>query len=101
MGVSRSRRLLTRVWLPALALVVVTVTTVTIFVKHPWWMPVDISAEGPGIDRQIFETLVASGILFVLGQLLLGSLIWKFAGERHVPANFISGLHQACAFRPR
>jgi hypothetical protein len=25
----------------------------------------------------------------------------QFDGERRVPANFISGLHQACAFRPR
>jgi cytochrome c oxidase subunit II len=65
----------------ALALTIFTIATVAIFLKLPWWMPVDISAEGPAIDRQIVDTLVASGILFVLGQLLLGAFAWKFSGD--------------------
>lgn len=67
-------------WLAA-TLAVLTIATVGLFLKHPWWMPVDISADGPSIDRQIMDTLAASGVLFVLSQFLLGAFIWKFSGE--------------------
>ena len=66
----------------ALALAILTIATVGIFAMHPWGMPPDISMEGPAIDRQIFETLLASGnFVFVLGQLLLGAFAWKFSGD--------------------
>jgi cytochrome c oxidase subunit 2 len=68
-------------WLAA-ALAVMTIGTVTLFVRHPWWMPLDISADGPLIDRQMIETLAACGLLFVLSQFLLGAFIWKFSGEK-------------------
>ena len=63
----------------ALVLAILTLASVAVFFTHAWWMPVDISTDGPAIDRQIAETMLVSGILFVLAQALLGIFAWKFA----------------------
>jgi cytochrome c oxidase subunit 2 len=63
----------------ALVLTILTLASVAVFFAHAWWMPIDISTDGPAIDRQIAETMFVSGILFVLAQALLGIFAWKFA----------------------
>ena len=63
----------------AIVLTILTVATVVGFFTHAWWMPVDISASGPAIDREIADTMLLSGILFVLAQTALGIFAWKFA----------------------
>ena len=62
----------------AIILAVITLTSVGIFAAHIWWMPADISLHGPPLDRQMEATVVATGILFVLAQLLLASFVWKY-----------------------
>jgi cytochrome c oxidase subunit 2 len=64
----------------ALAVVVtlITVISVAIVWGHVWWLPVDISAHGWAIDRQMNLTLIITGIIFVLAQLGLALFVWKY-----------------------
>lgn len=63
----------------AIVVTVITVVSAAIFVSHIWWLPPDISQLGAGIDHQMSETMVSSGILFVLAQLVLAFFVWRFA----------------------
>jgi cytochrome c oxidase subunit II len=62
----------------ALVIVVITVLSVYVFAAHVWWLPVDVSVHGPGIDHQFMITLVMCGIIFVAAQLALGYVVWKY-----------------------
>src|ERR1700682_872176 len=42
-------------------------------------MPPDVSQLGAGIDHQMAETMITSGILFVVAQLFLASFVGRFA----------------------
>src|SRR5690242_711264 len=64
----------------AVAVTVITVVSTAIFVGHVWWPPVDISVHGPAIDRQLRETMVMAGILFVVSQLALAVFAWQYSG---------------------
>jgi len=66
----------------ALVLTIITVVSTAIFVLRVWWLPADISAHGPQIDHQLMETMVSSGVLFVLSQLALALFVWKYADRR-------------------
>jgi cytochrome c oxidase subunit II len=62
----------------AMVIFLITAVTVWIFWAHVWWLPVDISAHGRGIDHQFFLTLILTGVVFVLAQLGLGYFVWKY-----------------------
>jgi cytochrome c oxidase subunit II len=66
----------------AVVVTIITLVSAGIIVMHVWWMPVDISTVGPRIDRQIDETMVATGILFLSSQLLLGFFVWKSGDKK-------------------
>ncbi|MGA8036382.1 MAG: hypothetical protein WA823_06170 [Candidatus Acidiferrales bacterium] len=61
----------------AIVVTVIAVVSVTFFVLHTWWMPVDISTTGPALDRQMNETMVETGLLFLAGQILLAIFVWQ------------------------
>ena len=61
----------------AVLVVVITLISVSFFVRHTWWMPTDISTTGAAIDRQLDETMIETGLLFLAGQLLLGLFVWQ------------------------
>jgi len=63
----------------AVVLAIITVVSTALFVAHTWWLPVDISAHGQAIDRQLSETMVTSGVLFVLSQFALALFVWRYA----------------------
>ena len=65
----------------AAIIVVITVISTAIFLSRAWWMPADISVLGVGIDRQMAETMVAAGVLFVTSQLVLALFVWQY-GDR-------------------
>jgi cytochrome c oxidase subunit II len=65
----------------AVVLTIITVVSTAIFVMHVWWLPVDISAHGAGIDHQLSETMWSAGILFVVSQLALALFVWQY-GDR-------------------
>ena len=64
----------------AVVVAVIALVSAAIFALHVWWLPVDISAHGSRIDRQLNETMVASGTLFVLAQLALAAFVWQAGG---------------------
>jgi cytochrome c oxidase subunit II len=60
----------------AVVMVAITLVSAYFVVAHTWWMPVDISVHGPAVDRQIEETMIGSGSLFILSQLLLAAFVY-------------------------
>jgi len=63
----------------ALIVAAVTVISAAVFVARIWWLPPDISVLGAGIDHQLGETMIASGVLFVVSQLVLAGFAWQYA----------------------
>jgi cytochrome c oxidase subunit II len=43
-----------------------------------WWFPAPISEHGPAYDRQFLLTIIVVGISFVLAQVGLGFLVWRY-----------------------
>ncbi len=66
----------------AVVVIIITIVSTTVFIRHTWWLPVDISTTGPAVDRQLDETMVGTGILFVASQILLG--VFCVGRERHL-----------------
>lgn len=56
---------------------VIALVSAGIFVSRIWWLPPDISVLGPGIDKQLMETMLSAGILFVAAQLTLAVFVWQ------------------------
>jgi cytochrome c oxidase subunit 2 len=48
------------------------------------WLPPLASRHGAGIDRMLIYLLCATGAMFLVGHLILGYFIWRFAGQRKV-----------------
>jgi cytochrome c oxidase subunit 2 len=63
----------------AVIVAVITVISAAVFVARTWWLPPDISVLGSGIDQQLGETMIASGVLFVASQLILALFAWQYA----------------------
>ena len=68
----------------AAVVTVIALVSTALFFTHHLWLPPDIAAHGPALDRQLRETLVATGVLFVAAQLSLAVFAWR-SGERKVP----------------
>jgi cytochrome c oxidase subunit 2 len=62
----------------AIIVTIITIVSAAIFASHQW-MPQDVSQLGVRIDRQMAETMISSGILFVVAQLVLAFFVWRFA----------------------
>ena len=60
----------------AAVVAIITIISVAIFVMHTWWMPIDVSTTGPAIDRQMDDTMIGVGVLFLAGQLVLAAFAW-------------------------
>lgn len=59
------------------AVTVITLISAALFVTHSWWLPADFSVLGRGIDSQITETMIFTGVLFVAAQLALAVFVWQ------------------------
>src|ERR1700687_5304063 len=66
----------------AIVLTIITLISAGLIVAHVWWLPVDISTVGPRIDRQMDETMIATGILFLSSQLILAFLAWSLGDKK-------------------
>jgi cytochrome c oxidase subunit II len=64
-----------------LLVAIITIVSTTFFVMHTWWLPQDISTLGHQVDRQINETMIGTGILFVTAQLVLASFVWLYGDK--------------------
>jgi cytochrome c oxidase subunit 2 len=65
----------------AVVVAIITLVSTGIFLSRIWWLPPDISLLGVGIDHQLMETMIASGILFVTAQLVLALYAWRYADK--------------------
>jgi len=68
--------------------------TCGLFVVHPWWFPISISAAASSIDHQFAVTFVVCGILFALAQSTMAWFVWRYRGDRQ-GAETRSGLGNA------
>src|SRR5262245_52539667 len=68
----------------ALFLLIFTLTTLYVFIKKTWWFPAPITVFGREIDQQFHRTLIITGIVFVLSQLGLAWIVFRYRdrGER-------------------
>lgn len=62
----------------AITIWIITVVTTILFAVRYWWFPEVASEHGPAIDRQFVNTLIVTGIVFVLAQIGLGYVIWHY-----------------------
>jgi cytochrome c oxidase subunit 2 len=62
----------------AIFLWLMTLATVWVFIAKTWWTPEVASIHGGAIDDQLVLTLIASGVVFFLAQLILGYFIWRY-----------------------
>ncbi len=62
----------------AVIVAVITIISTAIFISRVWWLPADVSVLGVGIDRQMSETMISAGVLFVLSQLVLAVFVWQY-----------------------
>ena len=64
---------------------IITIVSAALVVTKQWWLPVDVSVLGVGIDNQLNETMIASGILFVVSQLVLALFVWQYGDRPDAP----------------
>jgi cytochrome c oxidase subunit 2 len=74
----------------ALFLLAFTGITVYLFVTKPWWFPKPITEIGILIDSQFHRTLIITGIVFVLAQLGLAWVVFKYR-DRGQKASYFEG----------
>ena len=62
----------------AVFLLFFTLITLYLFAAKVWWFPDPITSFGREIDRQFIRTFVIVGIVFVLSQLALGWVVFRY-----------------------
>jgi cytochrome c oxidase subunit II len=66
----------------ALALLIflclLALTSMWLFIAHPWWMPAAASVEALSVDHQFKVTLILIGVTFCLAQIALAVLVWRY-----------------------
>ena len=65
----------------AILLAFVSLTSAGLFISRHWWMPAAAASHASALDRLVVWAMVDVGIAFVLAQLLLAGLVWKFHGH--------------------
>jgi cytochrome c oxidase subunit II len=76
----------------AIVLLILVGSTVYFHAAKTWWFPKSITPVGDQIDQQFTITLVATGIVFVLAQLALAWLVFKYR-DHGQKAHFVRGNH--------
>ena len=74
----------------AVFLLVFTGVTVFLFLAKPWWFPPAITDVGKLIDSQFHRTLVITGIVFVLAQVGLAWVVFRYRDQGQ-PAKHFEG----------
>lgn len=76
----------------AIVLLILVGSTLYFHIAKTWWFPPAITPVGNEIDRQFMITLVATGIVFVLAQVALAWLVFKYR-DHGQKAHFVRGNH--------
>jgi len=59
----------------------ITLLSSYFFIAKKWWLPVGASASAAAIDHQFAVTYVIVGVVFVVAQMALGFLVWKYRAD--------------------
>lgn len=65
----------------AIAIWLITLTTVSLCVCGRWWFPESIAVHGPIFDHQFNLTFAIVAIVFTLVQIALGYFVWRYRGR--------------------
>ncbi len=65
----------------AIVLLLITFGTIYFFLKRTWWFPESITSIGNEIDAQFMRTLVITGIVFLLSQVALAWVIFRYRAK--------------------
>ena len=66
----------------AVTVVLAALLSAVPIVRQTWPAPQQISSTGHVLDREMTETMIEVGVLFLAAQLLLGFFVWKFADRK-------------------
>jgi len=70
----------------------ITLISSYFFIAKTWWLPVGASASAAAIDHQFAVTYVIVGVVFVVAQMALGFVVWKYRGDGSAsPAGYSHG----------
>jgi len=76
----------------AIVILLLVGSTIYFHVAKTWWFPPAITPVGHQIDQQFFATFIVTGIVFVLAQLALAWLVFKYR-DHGQKARFVRGNH--------
>ncbi|MGC1105902.1 MAG: cytochrome c oxidase subunit II [Candidatus Acidiferrales bacterium] len=76
----------------AIALLILVVSTLYFHIAKTWWFPAAITPVGHQIDQQFFVTFIVTGVVFVLAQLALAWLVFRYRDQGR-KARFVRGNH--------
>jgi cytochrome c oxidase subunit 2 len=76
----------------AIVLLILVGSTLYFHIAKTWWFPPAITPVGHQIDQQFIITLIATGIVFVLAQLALAWMVFKYR-DHGQKARFVRGSH--------
>ena len=62
----------------AILLSSVSLTSIGLFVSRLWWMPAPAARHASDLDRLVVGAMIDAGVAFLLAQILLAVLAWKF-----------------------
>lgn len=74
-----------------LALLLLAGLSVYFFTAHGWWLPAAASSAAHATDAQFLRSYLIMGTVFVLAQIALGVLVWRFSRHRSDPAQHSHG----------
>lgn len=77
----------------AVTIIIIAIGSAIPIVGHFWEPPANVSTHGHLIDDQMSDTMVESGICFLVSQIALAIFIWKYAnrGREHSIGRFPGG----------
>lgn len=76
----------------AIVLLILVGSTLYFHIAKTWWFPPSITPVGNQIDQQFFLTFILTGIVFVLAQVALAWLIFRYR-DHGQKAKFVRGNH--------
>ncbi len=75
-----------------IVLCIITFGSMFFFLARTWWFPLGASASAAALDHQFVNTGVAMGIAFVVAQVALGLILWKYRDrDSAASAKYYSG----------
>jgi len=70
----------------------ITLISSYFFIAKTWWLPAGASASAAAIDHQFAVTYLIVGVVFVVAQMALGFVVWKYRSDGFTsPAGYSHG----------